>query len=612
MLVRNLFRIWIFTITIHTVFISYAPLSYKWNSLFNEYSEQIIQDSILCDINILNNKEEYINCQDVDSYQTTEEHLNYDAERKKKNMKEKTITSDSWKNYSDQNDIGMNETLSQEKTNDTVYKTVTGTTFVVSNAASEGTVHQLDTEPTLVCSANNGANVITSTKRSSVNGLSFYNMTNNHVRIAGQSTSKGVINRFWADGSFSASLAKKEVYMVSNGDPIIFSMAVVFKKHEKCTTVDASVYTDNEEEGGITPLSTVSIDAGPDANSGIATKIINIEAGHNLYVAVKSRGEESRVIDADVYVFLSNNPDDEINLMYDNILPLYDTDTIVISDGKISLEYLSRPLPDGIGNSFDVCEYNVGHFAQGDLTPVGDDLLYEKFTNTFQQVSNSILMLCEWDENWNESGSVTSETMFGPLRPYWSSLNARDGYILQRVASQNRIVFEHIHYFDNYFKETGKKLYFLDCVMNSESGDNVHFIVTHLTWRDKEIRKKQIREIIDYIKDNEITYFVVAGDFNNGCNGVEPPESWNEFRQIVKDDIRQWTDEGYLSAQNGQFGNEDYESWMHTYSNKSSVRLIKPYDDIIISNRMGFIECKTISSEESDHKALFATISIGE
>ncbi|MBE6121146.1 MAG: hypothetical protein E7190_00350 [Erysipelotrichaceae bacterium] len=502
-------------------------------------------------------------------------------------------------------------------------KTVEGRNMVISNAVSDGIFHQQRYSADLIVSANNEKNLITKTVLSTTSGLEFYNMAKGCVRVTGTATTSNLINRYLRGGSFSGSASTKEVYEVSTGDDYVLSVAAFFNRNVGCETVYAALYKDNGS-GGVTTLRRLSIDASStNTVGGAASAVISVAAGEKLYIAIGCAGDAGRIIDAEMYVFLSHSSNDAINVLNNpsNLakIKLYkNTDTLVASNAwqGLGVEYLSRPIPDGLGKEFDVCEYNVGHFALGDNTPIGTDDDYKPFVNIFAEEKRSIFGFVEWDEYWNEAQGVTSESMFGSLRPYWSSLNIADGYILQRIASQHRILYEYIHYFDNYYPETWKKLYFVDCVLNNREGDNVHFIVTHLSWRTRTVRKNQIDEILAYLDDINPKYYVIMGDFNNGCDDEDPPETWEEFEAIVEADLAEFTDWGAISLQGSMFGDIKRNLWIHTYHSTSEVRPIKPYDNILISPNMVFLsgyiplanEDGTVDVEPSDHYPLHATI----
>ena len=211
-------------------------------------------------------------------------------------------------------------------------------------------------------------------------------------------------------------------------------------------------------------------------------------------------------------------------------------------------------------------------------------------------------MFSEWDKYWNFEEEILSSDKLKNLSPYWSGWE--DGtpgrYVYQKVSSAYKLRKVTSKYFAD-----GESRHFVDCVINL-SGKPVHFICTHLPWSTKQLRDSDIDKIIEYIKTNNIEYFVVGGDFNQGLStdGADAPTNAEEMAEMVKSDIRKWTVEGYNSAQGGFYG------VLNTSENTTETFPMKPYDNIVTSPNIFIRDVRTVDTEASDRKPLVVEIQI--
>lgn len=484
-------------------------------------------------------------------------------------------------------------------------KTVKGKKIIISNAMNdEGTILSSGTH---IYSANNTKNVIKQTAKVTSYGYTFQNNANNGVTIKGTATTSSLINRYWADGAYTQANAGKKVFMTGTGSAVYLTAFLIPRTMTGMSEIRVNFHTG----------STVAKRLYLNSTTRFATEEVTVSSGTSVYLSISDTAATpsgtTKVLDVDLYVFVSSSQGDAVNTNIDDAIKLYENkDTIIVSDGIAQIRYAYIPMLEGVGKEFEVCQYNVGHFAYGDSTPVGTDATYAEFINTFNDAKGSIFTFSEWDKYWNESGNIESKTRFGALRQYWSTSDEKEtnGYILQKTASQYRILYEDIYYYVNYYS-TATNNYFLDCVINTEDGDNIHVLNTQLTWRSAATRRAQIQEIITYLANNGIDYAIIAGDFNHGTSeDDDPATSWAEFEAYILAELKLWSDNGYKSLQGWVIGDITHDLLIQTMQTTSEIRVVKPYDNIVVTPNMSFLCANTLTNEESDHKAIWATIAI--
>lgn len=253
--------------------------------------------------------------------------------------------------------------------------------------------------------------------------------------------------------------------------------------------------------------------------------------------------------------------------------------------------------------TYKICAFNVGNFSYGQSgNGAGTEEMYQQFLDTFCKCNSDIYLFSEWDKYWNFENEELSSDKLKNLSPYWSEWE--DGtpgrYVYQKISSAFKIRKTISKYLSD-----GESRHFVDCIINLD-GIPVHFICTHLPWSTKSLRDADIDKIITYIKSNNIQYFVIGGDFNQGLstNGADAPTTAEEMAEMVKSDIRKWTVEGYNSAQGGFYG------ILNTSENPSETFPLKPYDNIVTSPNIFIRNVKAIDTEASDHKPLVVEIQI--
>lgn len=251
-----------------------------------------------------------------------------------------------------------------------------------------------------------------------------------------------------------------------------------------------------------------------------------------------------------------------------------------------------------------VCGLNVGNFANGESgTPAGTDELYNKFVNTFRMCNADVYMFSEWDVYWN--GSVTSESIFGFLKPYRSVYckSITGGATGQMNYSNYPITAE---YYEDYTQMSS--YYFIDNTI-SVNGKDIHFICTHFTLESKADALSQMQQLIDYISDNEITNYIIGGDMNLGLHAHDDiPQTIENRISIALEEIALLESLGGKSIQGSGWGLKQYNylfnTVLHSGYEPATGRGIGPYDNFIISPSIRLLNVELVITEASDHDAL--------
>ena len=259
-----------------------------------------------------------------------------------------------------------------------------------------------------------------------------------------------------------------------------------------------------------------------------------------------------------------------------------------------------------------VCAFNVGNFANGQSgTALGTDELYNKFINTFRKCNADIYMFCEWDVNWNSEEK--SEDVLGFLKPYHSTYckNITDGYVAQMIYSDFAFKSE---YHEDYTSEPQR--YFIDDVIQI-NGKDIHLIATHLTIYTKEQAIAQIQQLLNYISNNNIEYYIIGGDMNHGIHTQDDLPQTNEERiAITLEEVGMFESLGGKSVQGSGWGLKDINYLFNTILHRGyspidgTTNGIAALDNIIVSPGIRISNVEMIITDASDHDALCADLII--
>ncbi len=115
-------------------------------------------------------------------------------------------------------------------------------------------------------------------------------------------------------------------------------------------------------------------------------------------------------------------------------------------------------------------------------------------------------------------------------------------------------------------------------------GNKIAFYNAHLSYESKDLRTKQMQELIKAVKNDKLEYKIITGDFNNNYG--------DEF-EIFKEDF-------YMAN-----GKDD--KFLDTFISTKGNR---PIDNIFVSKNIEIIDSFTVNSPWSDHLPLIAEIKL--
>lgn len=437
--------------------------------------------------------------------------------------------------------------------------------------------------------------------RSVVNGIQFISNAGKGVRILGRPTASNAVNRFLSDGAFTGSASSRKVAFTLTSTSVTLTAVAIIRSIP--SGKNFTVYLTDANNANLVSVTLNS--------SAIKHVTYTGEIGEKLYCKLQTSSPVvGSLYDADIFLTLSDGTDTQIVTLTAGVNEVF-TNSLLVSTENMSASFLRGSDPDLIENEVSLTAYNVGKFAHGvSSEPVGTPEMYSQFIQTFNETSTDIFMFSEWDYYFNDAESQETTDIFGRLRKYWggrASAQNENMYVMQRAASKYPIANSSYVPF-RAGAEGGR--YFLDSVAECVSGANLHFISTHLDFHDPAVRRAQITEIINYLSDNNIQYAIIAGDMNYGTDSTNPPATEADMLTIADADIATWTAAGLLSAQKGQFAADNGFDYINTSNNTGSTLYLKPYDDIIITPTLKLLNTKTATHGESDHKAIYADISL--
>ena len=247
-----------------------------------------------------------------------------------------------------------------------------------------------------------------------------------------------------------------------------------------------------------------------------------------------------------------------------------------------------------------VCAFNVGNFSNGESgAPAGTDDLYNKFVATFRKCKADIYMFPEWDVSWD--GNTLSKNIFAFLKPYHSTFCREDdnnqSYMGLMNYSSYEITSEYYEWYD-----IDSNRYFLDNTVNI-NGKTIHLICVHFRLDTKVRAMSEMQQVIDYLDDNNISSYIVAGDMNLGLGS-----DVTDRTSAALEEISLLTSLGAESLQGSGWGlkNKSYlfNTVEHGGYEQTPSGHFGPYDNFIISPDIRIDNMELVITEASDHDAL--------
>ena len=247
-----------------------------------------------------------------------------------------------------------------------------------------------------------------------------------------------------------------------------------------------------------------------------------------------------------------------------------------------------------------ICAFNVGNFSGGSSgTPAGTDTLYNQFVQTFRDCHADIYMFPEWDVNWNNS--ELSKDVFGFLKPYHSTFCRVDdpSQTYMGLMNYSSYAFDS-EYYEWYTHDSNR--YFLDntAVIN---GKEVHLICVHFALDTKAHAVSEMQQVLNYISNQGITSYVIAGDMNLGLGSDVTdriPAALEEITLLESLGGQSLQGSGWgLKNKSFLFNTVEHGGYDHTPSGRFG-----PYDNFIVSPDIRIDHMELVITEASDHDAL--------
>lgn len=189
-------------------------------------------------------------------------------------------------------------------------------------------------------------------------------------------------------------------------------------------------------------------------------------------------------------------------------MSLYDFNKNIVSSEGSS--------PENLPIRIRVAHWNVGHFGAGGSNSIvsvaNEEKVALKYKELFNEINPQLIGLCEYEEIFAKNGTnKTKDSVFSAYGNSYVSTTNSNGYFCNAffVNGLNATGKPHeVLYRDGY---GGAKYYYIVCTIK---GKNVYFVETHLNWEKKDVRTKEMQELISAFSNSD--YVVLMGDFNCG------------------------------------------------------------------------------------------------
>lgn len=130
----------------------------------------------------------------------------------------------------------------------------------------------------------------------------------------------------------------------------------------------------------------------------------------------------------------------------------------------------------------------------------------------------------------------------------------------------------------------GKATKTCERVLIEKDGKEIAIYNTHLSFESLELRRRQIKEIIDKVNADPTSYKVITGDFNTDQNKYEYSMFLDNF-----------------NIANGKDGN-----WYDTFRLEDPDMKVFTVDNVIATKNMRITDVEMVDNDLSDHNLLFA------
>lgn len=224
-----------------------------------------------------------------------------------------------------------------------------------------------------------------------------------------------------------------------------------------------------------------------------------------------------------------------------------------------------------------VASWNVDSKAHPDIQKMSDIIHENKI---------EIMGFQEIDVNNTRNDYNMAEAFINGNYPYMHFAKGRDfanGGFGVGVTSQ----YELLEKSSIPIESTGSKATkVLERVVFEKEGKKIAFYVTHTSWENLDLRRRQIAEIIERINADPVEYKIVVADFNTDQNHYE-------FSMFLDN----------FNIANGKDG-----KWIDTFNGEDDSMKVFSVDNIITTKNIKITNVESLHSDMADHDLLFADL----
>lgn len=128
----------------------------------------------------------------------------------------------------------------------------------------------------------------------------------------------------------------------------------------------------------------------------------------------------------------------------------------------------------------------------------------------------------------------------------------------------------------------------LERVLIEKEGKDIAFYVTHTSWENTDLRKRQISEIIERVSQDPVEYKIIVAD-------------WNADQSLFEYDL--FKDNFYIAN-----GKDD--KWFDTFNGEDDAMKVFTVDNIICTKNMEIKNVNTVHTDMADHDMIYCDITL--
>lgn len=128
----------------------------------------------------------------------------------------------------------------------------------------------------------------------------------------------------------------------------------------------------------------------------------------------------------------------------------------------------------------------------------------------------------------------------------------------------------------------------LERVLFEKDGKQIAFYVTHTSWENTALRKRQIAQILERVRQDDAPYIIMVADWN-------ADQSLYEYAPFMED----------FNIANGK-----NSQWFDTFNGVDETMKVMTVDNIITSKNISIGSVKTYHSDMADHDMIYADLTL--